>query len=282
VNLLDESAKEDAELAGSSRLVAPKFGMEKLLMLWTWMASHRSGTVNQAAKSLGVADKTARDYVRLMGSGGFLKLDGEDILVDGESFDAFWGAIRAEDWDAVRNGFLRLPAFAALCDELAANRVVRPEKLIAIPIAVLPGFQRVGEICGAILNVPDVGLCICDQRPTLEDFLPKALGAYAETIALDSSAKPLMQSGAWLETLALKYRVHPLFAPALLQEAITARRLAVVFEGSQPFREKTNHVFRRIVWRKDEPMLDDILLYRGDYLAKDRASVHLKIEAFIS
>jgi hypothetical protein len=261
-----------------SHLVAPKFSVDNLVNFWNWMASHRHGTLKQAASALGVSEKTSRDYVRIMASGGFVKVGQEKIEVDSESFDSLWTALRGEEWDRVRALLLRLPAFAALCEELAKGGAVSPEKLHAIQDWALRGFQALGEICGAILKIPEIGLCFCEPSPNVENFCPKALEAYSEAIAADSSSAPLVQSGAWLETLAAKHRVHPLFAPSLLQEAITMQRLNVVFEGSQPFREKADHVFRRILSRRDELAIEEVPLYRGDYLAANRASVHLRIE----
>lgn len=276
--ILRESSAPEAEAAGRSRPTAPKFSAEKLLRLWSWMATRRTESLAQLGKALEVSDKTTRDYVRLMASGGFLSLEEQMVKVDGESFGPLWTALRSDDWDIVRERLMRLPSFAALCGELSASTFVSPKELHTIRDEALPGFQRLGEICGAILYVPDSGLCVCEPRPTLDVFCGKALEAYTEAVASDSSAKPLVRSGWWLEVLAAKNRVHPLFVPSLLQEAITARRLDVIFEGSQPFRGKADHAFRRIVWRKDDPALEEVLLYRGDYLATNRASVHLKIE----
>lgn len=262
----------------SSRLVAPKFSVEKLLKFWSWMAAHREGNLNQAAKAIGVNEKTARDYVRFVASGGFLVIENDKITVDGELFDPLWTALRSGDWDVVRKHFLRFPAFAALCRFLSKESSKLPEQLPPIRDAALPGFQRLGEICGAILGIPNRALVFCEPRPNLASFCQKALNAYRTVLSAESSATPLVQSGAWMEALSTEHKVHPLFAPLLLQEAITARSLDVVFEGSQPSREKADHVFRRVVSRKDDLYLEEISLYRGDYLAADRASVHLKIE----
>ena len=96
--------------------------------------------------------------------------------------------------------------------------------------------------------------------------------------SLDREGSGLVATGEWLEALIREDGIHPEVARRQLDAASEAGLLRRSTEGSTTqlrFRDRVVHVLRT---QSGEPVIEQVFLYRGDYLIPGKASVSLRIE----
>ena len=136
-------------------------------------------------------------------------------------------------------------------------------------------YYQLAEISGLVLNVHGAGFILTDSEPPLQTFCDVALSVYQELAVAD----PWALTGAWLERLAVRERVHPLFVRESLASAVEKKMLQRYTEGSTIDKRFEKH--RLSVLQNDEegaPHILDYGLYHGDFLSSGRASVRIRLE----
>jgi hypothetical protein len=130
---------------------------------------------------------------------------------------------------------------------------------------------EVTEICAPVFGR---GLFATLNRPTVEEFAPIALTRFSE---LDRG-EGLVATGAWLETLIALDGIHPEVARARLNDASAQGLLRRTTEGSTTERRFDNHIVHVLRTKAGKPIVEQVRLYRGDYLIPGKSSTSLRVE----
>ena len=247
-----------------------RFNVDRLFRLVCALDDRVEMSVAQVEEVLG---SRADEYGRFLLSGGLVQL-APGIWTAGERTPFLSAALRNERVDEVREAFLEVPSFAAFADRLRGLAPGEP----LVPKDLGRGsmtYRVLGELTLICATVTSSRIYPTPNVPSPEEFSRIAWERYS---SLDREGSGLVATGEWLEALIEADGIHPEVAWRQLDAASEAGLLRRSTEGSTTqlrFRDRVLHVLRT---KSGLPVVEQVFLYRGDYLIPGKASVSLRIE----
>lgn len=182
-------------------------------------------------------------------------------------------ALRQEDTQTLRRLFAGAPAyqlFESRLAELPVGQAFEPKEFQRS----LTTYRMLGEATEICAPVFGKGLFATLNRPSVEAFAPIALARFSDLDRGDG----LVATGAWLEALIQQDGIHPEVARDRLNNASAQGLLRRTTEGSTTEQRFDNHVVHVLRTKAGKPILDEVRLYRGDYLIPGKSSTSLRVE----
>jgi hypothetical protein len=219
---------------------------------------------------------TSRDgieeYRRFLTSGGLVDVNGGDWTAN-DATREMAVALRNEDTQTLRELLARTPAFSLFVDklqQLSTGEVLDPGAFTR----TLSTYRLLGEVTEVCAPVFGKGVFATLNRPDIRAFAPLAVARFAE---LDRG-EGLVATGAWLEALIEKEGIHPEVARNRVNDASAAGLLRRSTEGSTTDTRFDNHIVHVLRSRGGKPAIEQVRLYRGDYLIPGKSSTSIRIE----
>jgi hypothetical protein len=253
---------------------ANSISVPRLISLIALLSEKAVLTEDEAFAALGITGRgSLKEYRAFLRSGGFL-VEGEGEIRKTDSLDQLWNAIRTADIRAMRDSFFRFPSFEAFIN-LIRDKGKTPDwsKHSQMRPKTLPAYQTLAEISAMALMIPEKGICLTPEQPSVAAFVSAALAMY-KRFALDD---PWVLTGEWLEGLSWYDGIHPTVARQLLESAYEAGEIARYFEGSTPDTRFEDHTVD-VLETNGIPRVQRYYLYHGDFLRAERSSVRLRLE----
>lgn len=218
----------------------------------------------------------ANEYGRFLQSGGMIRSVGGMWTAD-ERIQFLSAALRNERVEEVRGAMLDVPSYAAFAERLKGLAPGEPleAKELGRGAATYRVLGEVTLICASVAS----SIYATGNEPSPEEFAAIARDRFS---SLNREGGDLVATGEWLEALIREDGIHPEVARQQLDAASEAGLLRRSTEGSTSqlrFRDRVVHVLRS---QSGEPAIEEVFLYRGDYLIPGKASVSLRIEDPIS
>ena len=190
---------------------------------------------------------------------------------------SFAAALRNERLGETLEILSQVSSFKAFAERVSELSIGQP---LDMPSAKrgLSGYRILGEITRICASLHGTGVMPTPSRPDAGRFAEIALRRFAAL----ARGERYVAAGAWLETLIREEGIHPELARELLDEGSGRGLLNRYTEGSTlqvQVHEQKLHALRV---RSGTPVVEEIHLYRGDYLIPGKGSVSLRIEAATS
>ena len=135
-------------------------------------------------------------------------------------------------------------------------------------------YRVLGDITQISASVRGKGIYPTPTTPDPGTFARIAAARFAELEQGDG----MVASGAWLELLIEKDGIHPEVARRKLEAVSVGEGLQVSIEGSTTQTAHDDRIVHVLRVRAQEPVVETVYLYRGDYLFPGRSSVSLRME----
>ncbi len=181
-------------------------------------------------------------------------------------------ALRQEDILAARSAFQKIPSMKNFFEALNAIGVGRIWSRSTISRGV-QAYMTLGEVLLLGATVSKVGYFSTPTHPSPREFAPVALAAFKTLDKGDG----LISTGAWLEEMIMKYGIHPEISRILLKDASANGLLRRSTEGSTTDMRHDDHKVSVLRVKSGRPSVEDVHLYRGDYLIPGKSSSSLRI-----
>ena len=181
-------------------------------------------------------------------------------------------ALRQNDLVMAGGIFATVPSVARFFDGLAHTNIGQPWDSSVINRGV-GGYMALGEVLLAGASVTKSAYYPTPARPTAKEFPPMALEAFR---ALDTGGG-LISTGAWLEKMIIQFGVHPELSRELLMKAAAASLLQRSTEGSTTDTRHDEHRISVLRVKDGHPIVENVHLYRGDYLIPGKSSSSIRI-----
>lgn len=217
--------------------------------------------------------ESVKEYSRFLIAAGLAAVDGGS-WASTEVTRRLAVALRAEDTPAMVDALARAPSFALFAERLGALPVGESWNPKEFGRAAHT-YRTLGEVCRMCAPIAGDGLFPTPSDPNADIFAPIAVERFRELDKGDG----LVATGAWLEALIRRDGVHPEIAREKLNEASALHLLKRSTEGSTTEVRFDNHVIQVLRVRAGKPEIEDVHLYRGDYLIPGKSSTSLRIEA---
>ena len=210
-------------------------------------------------------------YYKFLIAGHFAGRE-HDRLVKTDLLDQFFKAMRVQSY-AEMNAFLAgVPAFQQFSNKLELGSALTQEAS-GLRKAAFPPHCTLAELCCIGVRLPGEGIYGTPCNPTPADFVLPALQAYEEVRAGEDFAL----TGTWLECLAKRFGIHPVYVRRRLSEAHQGGYIRRYFEGSTPETRYDNRNIHVLRIDGETPVVQKSNLYYGDFLMPGRASVSIKL-----
>ena len=247
-----------------------RFSVDGLFRLVCALDDRVEMSVPQIEEVLG---SKANEYGRFLQSGDLVH-SATGGWTAGERIPFLAAALRNERVEEVREALLEVPSFSAFADRISGH--ARGEPLATKDLGRGSTTYRVlGEVTLICAAVSRSRIYATPNVPSPEEFSPIARQRFT---SLDREGSGLVATGEWLEALIQEDGIHPEVARRQLDAASEAGLIRRSTEGSTTqlrFRDRVMHVLRT---QSGEPVIEQVFLYRGDYLIPGKASVSLRIE----
>jgi hypothetical protein len=261
-----------------SGAIAPqRFNVGKLFLLLDALDNEQVLPESRIAKVVGAKGREGvADYRRFL-------LSADAIEVDGDNWRAkqlareLAVALRNEDIPGLRNGLKCAPSFADFARLIEQQPIGKALDLTRLRRAERT-YVALAEVTEFGASIYGEGLYPTPSRPDPAGFARIAIDRFRE---LDRG-EGLVATGAWLEALVRQDGIHPEVARMQLEAASSMGLLRRSTEGSTTEVRFDRHVIQALRVQNGIPNLQDIHLYRGDYLIPGKSSTSLRIEGSAS
>ena len=219
----------------------------------------------------------ANEYGRFLQSGGLVR-SAAGIWTAGERIPFLSAALRNERVDEVKEALLEVPSFAAFAGRLSNLELGEPLARRDLGRGSTT-YRVLGEATLICAAVSSSRIYPTRSVPSSEEFSRIARKRFSNLLREGSD---LVATGEWLEALIQEDGIHPEVARRQLDSASESGLLQRTTEGSTTqlrYGDRVVHVLRT---RSGQPVIEQVFLYRGDYLIPGKASVSLRIEDPIS
>ena len=135
-------------------------------------------------------------------------------------------------------------------------------------------YKTIAQICRQAAPVFGKGFFATSARPSVVEFSKIAVAGFQD---LDKG-QGWVSTGEWLERLIEIDGIHPELAREMLDEASTKNMLRRTTEGSTTDTRLDDHSMKVLRLKNGVPVIEDVYLYRGDYLLAGKASSSLRVE----
>ena len=253
------------------------FSPQKMFYLIGKINEEKSLTQQEAQKAIGVRshDRYVR-YERFLRSSNFIVVENDKIVAQ-DSLASLWNALKNTDVIGFRNMLENIPSFKTLLDFVWQQRFVALKaEDWPIPKKPFPAYISIGDAVCAWLKIPGEGVTATDMVPEPNEFSTLAIETFHSLSAQTKSDWIL--TGKWLEKIALDLHIHPIYTRKLLHEAKKQNLLVFFLEGSTPDTRFESHTMSVLVARNNEPILERVFLYHGDFIMPGTAGVRIKIK----
>ena len=220
--------------------------------------------------------ESVKEYSRFLASAGIITINA-GVWQSTDDVRRLAVSLRNEDIETMIGCLVKAPSFSLLVKSLASKKVGEVVTLDEFGRAAVT-YRTLGEVCRLCAPIAGEGLYATRSKPDAEAFAPVAVERFRE---LDVGDR-LVATGAWLEALIRKDGIHPEIARARLNEASALNLLNRSTEGSTTEVRFDNHVIQVLRTRSGRPEIEDVHLYRGDYLIPGKSSTSLRIEVIPS
>lgn len=247
-----------------------RFNVDRLFRLVCRLDDLVEIPVSQVGEILGAS---ISEYRRFLKSAHFIKST-THTWTAGERISFLSAALRNERIDEVREAFLKVPSFAAFSDllqQLAPGEPLADKELGR----GLSTYRVLGEVTLLCATVARSKIYATPNVPDTREFAHIASHRFS---SLERDVNGLVATGEWLEALIQHDGIHPETARRLLDAASEAGLLRRSTEGSTTQLRFRHHVVHVLRSESGLPLVDQVSLYRGDYLIPGKASVSLRIE----
>lgn len=272
--MVTKKSKGDTSLANTSKTpLAPIYEINADILLTIMAKAVDQGRINKGFRGTVLAkqsDRTRRNYIGFLKAGGFIT-EGKDDFFPGKAAAALVDGIRSGDRATVAEILNGVPSFSEFVRGLPA---CPPDGKGGESGRRLRAYWILADAAGQVLRIPEKGHFRTDAKPTIEEFCKIAIETYEGLMKGD----PLVLTGAWLESLAMKYGVHPLLARELTAESMVAEKLSVTTEGSTPETQYPNHISHMFLFQNGSIKIESFNLFFGDFLIEGKASVSIQLK----
>ena len=270
----DDDAMEERARRVTPRSLTGAYSFNSASMLNLMAKLESTGSLSDE-EGLAIAqvktDSAYGQYYKFLMAGHFAGRE-HRRLVKTDLLDQFIKAMKEQSYTEMNTFLVGVPAFRQFSNKLELGSPLTQEASGLRKVA-FPTHCTLAELCCVGVRIPGDGIYGTPCNPTPADFVPPALQAYEEVRAGEDFAL----TGAWLECLAKRFGVHPVYVRQRLSEAHQAGYLHRYFEGSTPETRYDNRNIH-VLWIDEEtPVVRKINLYYGDFLMPGRASVSIKL-----
>ncbi|MBD2498970.1 hypothetical protein [Nostoc sp. FACHB-280] len=258
-----------------TRAKAYAFSPDQMLLLMKMLVEKRELTNQEAQDRLGLKHQDRYNlYKNFLKSGSFVEVNDSKIFCT-ELLNIFWKSILNEDYLNILLYLNKIPSFEALYNYINQGRSVEYSTL-PISNKAKSTYVKLGEIACAWLNIQNQKIVATDNIPDLIDLANLAVEVY-NSIRSQVNTEWIL-TGRWLEELAIKYAIHPIWARKLVQEAQEQTLINLYAEGSTPDTRFEQHDLWIIKTSDGLPQLEKVYLYHGDFLIPGTSAVRIKLE----
>jgi len=265
------SDRDSGSLKGSYR-----FPLQSLLKLLSTL--ERKERVSDLDGMQVVNLSSAKRYAELRNfllAGKLVTKDQKGRICKTTALDSLVASLRGQETEAALQILLNVPSFNAFVTEVSGTRPIKPASMVSIAQNAVKTYTSVGEICGAVIEIPDEGLYSTRISPDPASFAAFAVKAYRKL----RREEEYVLTGAWLEELARTDGIHPICARNRLSEAREAGYLERFTEGSTPETQFERHNICVLeTSTRGALAVRNVNLYHGDFLIPGKASVSIRIE----
>lgn len=220
-----------------------------------------------------VLGSKANEYRRFLQSGGLVH-SAAGVWTAGERIPFLSAALRNERVEEVREALLEVPSYAAFAERLSELALGEPLATKDLGRGSMT-YRVLGEVTLICAAVSRSRIYATPNVPSPEEFSRIARERFT---SLDREGSGLVATGEWLEALIQEDGIHPEVARRQLDAASEAGLIRRSTEGSTTQLRFSNHVVHVLRTQSGEPVIEQVFLYRGDYLIPGKASVSLRIE----
>lgn len=181
-------------------------------------------------------------------------------------------ALRQRDIPAAREILQRVPSVAQFFESLDQTGVGQKWDPSMINRGA-QAYMTLGEVLLAGSSITKSAYYPTPNRPSASQFPPLATEAFHQ---LDTG-HGLVSTGEWLERLVIRSGIHPEISRNLLNEASAAGLLQRSTEGSTTDTRHDDHRIAVLRLKDGRPFVENVHLYRGDYLIPGKSSSSLRI-----
>jgi hypothetical protein len=183
-------------------------------------------------------------------------------------------ALRQGDIPAARSVLRAVPSVARFLESLEKTEIGQNWDASMINRGA-QAYVTLGEILLAGASISKAGFYPTPARPSVREFSGIALEAFKSLDTGDG----LISTGEWLESLIVKSGIHPEVSRDLLKESSAAGLLQRSTEGSTTDTRHDDHKIAVLRLKDGRPFVENVHLYRGDYLIPGKSSSSLRIGA---
>lgn len=216
------------------------------------------------------AKSAAEEYRRFLRSGDLIPAGKWTVTPDVQELAI---ALRQLDIPAARTVLQRVPSVARLFASLNQTEIGRKWDYSMINRGA-QAYMALGELFLAGASITKSAYYPTPNRPSPSEFPHLAIEAFK---ILDTGGHGLVSTGAWLEQLITQSGIHPEVARNLLNEAAAAGLLQRSTEGSTTDTTHDDHKISVLRVKDGRPFVENVHLYRGDYLIPGKSSSSLRI-----
>jgi len=251
-----------------------RFSTDKLLRLVCLLDDKQEMPESEVLALLNLARASISGYRRFLEPSALARIDnGIWCATDGTQNLA--AALRNERLDEVLDILSDVPSFKAFAQSISDLSIGQP-----LDSSILKrgssNYRILGEITRICVSLQGVGVLPTLSRLDAAAFANIALLRFTDM----ARGENYVAAGAWLEALIREDGIHPEVARELLDEASSHGLLNRYTEGSTPQVGRGDQTFHALRVRSGTPVVEEVHLYRGDYLIPGKGSVSLRIEAF--
>ena len=211
------------------------------------------------------------EYYNFLVSGEFATRQG-DALRKSERLDELFMAFRDGDYSRISGLLNRVVSLQSFLARLRVGKALGQTES-ELRKDSFRTYSNLAVICCTGVRFVEQGIFGTPNNPRPAEFVAPALEAYEAVRGGESFAL----TGAWLETLAIQYGIHPVRARQRLAEGHQGGYVRRFFEGSTPDTRFENRTLPILEVEGRQPIVRTVNLYHGDFLLPGRASVGIKL-----
>jgi hypothetical protein len=250
-----------------------KFSLSSMILLIQAFIDNNQLTDEDGIRKLGLKSlDNYEKYRNFLRSGDFI-IPTNTGFTKTEFLQTLWNALLQRDYGQIESSFSAVPSFNAFKEELKNKGFINADGVSSVSESAFSTYCGLSEVVCIGLHIPDDGAYSTLKTPTIEEFSEIAVDCYKKI----AKGEEYVLTGQWLEAMAIDHSIHPVVSRNRLNEAYQGGYLQRYTEGSTPETRFERHTMNCLTIKNGIPMLENVNLYRGDFIMQDRASVSIRI-----
>ncbi len=259
---------------GAAPVSLQRFNVGTFFGLVDFLDTNQSISEEKVISVVGARNRDGvEEYRRFLSSGGLVSFEDGAWRAEPKT-QMLAVALRNDDVPTVRDILTSVPSFAffvARLQVLSIGQIWDPTEFGRSANT----YRTLGEVTQLCAPIFDEGVYSTNNTPNISAFAVIALERFQSLDKGDG----WVATGAWLEELIRRDGIHPEVARNRVNDASASNILRRSTEGSTTELRFDKHAIQVLRSHGGKPGIEQIHLYRGDYLIPGKSSTSLKIES---